>query len=168
MATINDLRKRCKDLGLKPCGGKGVDRIFLEQLIAEHEATLQGNDYEAIIRQTNPDFYYSIVSLVPSLPDFRPIETLEKMELVSGLPPPQDNWALIYDELSALSRENPEGEEERNLFEALLNEEDEQIKELSSDNFLILRFLETYRALSWLLERLKHQFGGNEVLNFSP
>lgn len=123
---------------------KNVTKSFLEQLIANYEATLSGNDYQAIIRQTNPSFYNMINSLVPLLPDFRPIETLEQLQLVEGIPPPQDNWRLLYDELSAMSREQEEAEEERELFEALLNEQDEQIKDLSENRFLLVRFLETY------------------------
>lgn len=63
--TFNELRSKCKQMKLKPCAGKGVDKRFLLQLIGG--ATL--TDDEIKIKAHDPNLYESIKPFVPSMPD---------------------------------------------------------------------------------------------------
>lgn len=153
MSSFHELRKRCRSLHLKPCSGKGVNKEFLEKLLGEHEEKIEeGFEYE--IKETNPELYSLISSLVPSMPSFHTEELRRFYGLEKNDPlPPQDNWRLIYNELESLSRQSPEGEADLMFFEALINDS-EDLLDLSKDEDLVLRFLASYPDLIWLLERI--------------
>lgn len=63
--TFQQLRSKCKEMKLKSCAGKGVDRKFLINLIGT--ATL--TEEELKIKEHDPDFYEVIKYHVPNMPD---------------------------------------------------------------------------------------------------
>lgn len=149
MASFRELQKKCRNLHLKPCAGKGVDKSFLKTLLSSYEKST--SFYEDQIRRSNLSLYELISFLVPSLPHPHPKEAKEFYGLTDL--PSFDPWKFVYEELESLSRETAEGEEDLFLFEALLNNSDSLLP-LSKKEDVIVRFLASYPSLLWLLERL--------------
>lgn len=103
-------------------------------------------DYELVVRHQNPDFYNIILPLIPSIPEYRPMKTVEKMKKEQ-----QNPWRIIVEELTALSLYPLEDE-----FLCVLKEENS--KEI--DKYMIENspvpglFFEKYTILSFLLSQL--------------
>lgn len=98
--------------------------------------------YEERIQQENPDLYQVIREYVPSLPDFRPLDTIKQMRAES-----QNNWKLIYNELETFSYRSDYLE----IFHLLSHNERKKLLPFFKETSLLEEFLHTYPALVWLL-----------------
>lgn len=110
--------------------------------------------YEELIQQENSDIYSLIKPFISLLPDFRPIETVERMKKVEDngkeVIEPQDNWRLLYDEITVLTSVGREKDLE--LVERLITgpiDKEETIVTRNKTDFT--DFFEAYRGLSWLI-----------------
>lgn len=108
--------------------------------------------YEERIRKHDETLHNMIKPYITLLPDFRPLETIQKMKgtcnsLGDFIPEPQYNWKLVYEELSALGYR----EDHHEFFHILLNNEVKEFqKHLSKEGF-IKEFLYTYPVFTYLL-----------------
>lgn len=141
------LQKKCMELGLSPCAGKGVDKAFLLSLLTSAEAGLpctRINPKERI-RRHDKEFYMAIRKWVKIMPDFRPQEALKRFK-----DEPQNNWQLIADELDALGVD----EESQELMDAINSGEIERVRPFFPQKEKMERILLTYPGLMWLMTKI--------------
>lgn len=164
--SFRELQKQCKDLGIKPYSGKGVNKALLQSNLTaykeekEKASFIFTSTWEERICSHDLAFYKSIRSIVPQIPDFRPKETLKKMALLNeeGNPiiEPQRNWRLVAEELEALSRQTSEGEEDRQIFDALNNGDEKRLAPFMKP-FILERFTLTYPALVYICFKISSE-----------
>lgn len=153
------LKKRCKDLGLSPCHGKGVNTPFLERLLAEHERkeevendeireeeTSILSEDEEMIKEHDPSLYEMIRSYVPKVPDFRPQETLRRMKEEPNTE--SMNWRHLRQELEDINH----NEEHLDLLAAINGEKGRRISSyLNEKRNIVSEFIFSYPTLFWLI-----------------
>ena len=142
--SYQELRKRCMDLGLKPCGR--VKKNKLIQMLKEYELS---SEWEKDIYQYDYSFYEAILPYVKDMPDFRPKEVIERMKERPDLwiEEKQNNWRLIVEELDAVTA----NKENFSLLEAINSGDINQIKNYSDEKDLLAEFFLSYPALTWLM-----------------
>lgn len=105
---------------------------------------------EKEIYNHDPFLHGAIVDLIDKIPVERRPETLEQMKQE-----PLNKWRLILDELTALSRDTEEGEEDRELMEVINSGRPNSIIEyVHSKRNIAERFLLTYPTLTFLMSRI--------------
>lgn len=72
MSTFRDLQRKCKELGLKGCGGRGVTSAVLRAKILASDDKMRN---ERLFAAREPEYYETIRELVPKMPDMRPFES---------------------------------------------------------------------------------------------
>ena len=109
--------------------------------------------YKNLVKEHDPSLYLVIEPYVPSMPDFRPRETLAKMKKEE-----QGNWRLIYEELTALAFD----ETSQEIMEALNEEDLDKIEDFIFNRIESVKiFSFSYPALIWLL----HKVGNKRIID---
>lgn len=133
---IGELRELCHEKGLVKCGKTKKEII---QTLKDLEEPLS-NEYEALVRENDPQLWIDIRPFVKTIPDIRGQETLAKMKKEK-----QNKWRLVYEELAALGREDGEAEAERLLVEAI--NKSAHLEVIANEKELIKRFFAKYPSL---------------------
>lgn len=154
MSSYKKLQERCIDLNLHPCHGKGVTKSVLRTKIKQHlnlekQAEIENPTFslcEQEIYEHDPSFHDAIVNIIPKISDERPKDTLTQMKKEDV-----NQWCLILDELKALSRDTEEGQEDRELMNAINSGNPKRILSyIHEKRYIMERFLITYPTLSFL------------------
>ena len=150
--SLSDLKRKCVKYSLHPCSGAGITKEALKEKIDRYEREKQEEleeedtktDYEKMIEENDPDLYSIIRPYVPLLPDIRPSETMKKMKKEE-----QNNWRIIYEELSALGN-YPEHVE---VIDAINSGDTKKVDPLYTDERreLIEEVIFSYPGLIWLM-----------------
>lgn len=149
--SLLDLKKKCKEYHLNPCSGKGITKEVLQKKIEAHLGRSKSS-YESLLLENDPELYSILQSYIHLLPDMRleAKETLSKMK-----PEEQDPWRILYEELMALSREEEEARKERELFDAINEDNFLKINYYLDDEELLKRFFTIYPGLIFVLTKVK-------------
>jgi len=131
-----------------PIGPVGpVSSVIIYNILGEkikyYEEQEVSASYEQLVQQHDPDFYEKIKNIVPTIPDFRPRDTIEQMKQES-----QNTWKLIYDELS---KQIPEGDRDREIVDVVNEESTEKLLKIADNPHRIREFILTYPALSYIM-----------------
>lgn len=109
------------------------------------------NSFEELVRSHDSSLHTLVRLLVPFMPDFRPQETVQRMKRVTidgrDSPEPQDNWQVLYNDLSSISHNSLHLE----LLEALNEEKMDTIYWFMEEDRIVKEFFFSYPALTWLL-----------------
>lgn len=112
-------------------------------------------NYEKEIASYHPSFYKNILNVIPSMPDFRPLSTIEKMKRVctkegEWVPEPQNSWRLLYEEFEAMSH----CKEDAMVFQAIYMGDLLPLDEIMESYESYKEFAYTYPGLLWSLTRV--------------
>lgn len=120
-------------------------------LIISISKSIMDQSYETLFQQENNEIYELIKRFVPLLPDFRPLETVERMKKTKENEiEPQDNWRLLHDEIGVMTSVGREKDLE--IFDRMLNGPvDDKEKIVTRNKADFPDFFEIYKGLSWLL-----------------
>lgn len=102
-------------------------------------------NYENVFPEDNKEIYLLIKPFISFLPDFRPLDTVNKMKNEE-----QNNWRILYDEITVLTSKNRK--KERELVKYLIQgPEDIQEIVVTRNKNDFPDFFDSYQALSYLI-----------------
>lgn len=173
--SFRDLQRKCEELKLYPCRGRGITISVLKKKIASAEKKVWVpkkvvvktiSEAEIAFHDRDPVYYETIKDLVPKMPDLRYFQTeTAKKSLVPWTD--QKRWAVLLDDFETLDQAEERGDTFDSEFIEWLALLD-SLKGVQKTNeqmyrYVYLRdrmlkkplaeFFAKYPALSWILIR---------------
>lgn len=152
-SSFRQLLKRCTELKLFPCSGKGINKKTLEKRIQDYE-----NSSERNFLERDPEYYEEIKDIINEMPDIRPFQSEEIKATLSPWTN-EKRWNYLLMDLETLDNAVVRGDESDikyieyiQAFHNISWSKRENLR-MTIKTKDIHSFFITYPALGWILLR---------------